>query len=101
MNQTSSKMRNKKYKKAKSQENEKTSRNQALQKKSHQRECEKRDKYLNPVRELKKKIQNMKMTIIPFVIGALGTVSKLLVQRLKDLEIKGRVEAVHTTALLI
>ena len=47
------------------------------------KECEKRDKYLDLARELKK-LWNMKMTIIPFVIGAFGTVSKGL---LKGLEI--------------
>ena len=34
------------------------------------------------------------------VIGALGTVTKRLVQRLEDLEITGQVETVQTTALL-
>ena len=37
----------------------------------------------------------------PIVIGALGTVTKGLVQGLKDLEITGRVETIQTTALLI
>ena len=39
------------------------------------KESEKKDKYLNPARELKK-LQNMKVTIIPIVIGAFVTVSK-------------------------
>ena len=42
----------------------------------------------------------MKVTIIPTVIDALGTVSKWLTQGLEDLEIKGRVEIIQTTALL-
>ena len=42
----------------------------------------------------------MKVTIIPTVIGALGTVSKGLVQGLVDLEIKGHVETIQTTASL-
>ena len=42
----------------------------------------------------------MKVTIIPIVIGALGTVIKGLVQELEDLKITGRVEVVQTTALL-
>ena len=46
------------------------------------KECEKRDKYLDLARELKK-LWNMKVTIIPIVIGAFGTVTKGL---LKDLE---------------
>ncbi len=39
----------------------------------------------------------MKVTIIPVVIGALGTVTEGLVQGLEDLEIRGRVETIHTT----
>ena len=42
----------------------------------------------------------MKMTVIPVVIGALSTVSKGFVQVLNDLEIRGRVETIQTTALL-
>ena len=63
------------------------------------KECEKKDKYLDLARELKK-LWNMKMTIIPIVIGALGTVTKGLVQRLDDLEIRRRVENIQTTTLL-
>ena len=47
-----------------------------------------------------KKLWNMKVTIIPVVIGALGSVTKGLVQRLEDLEMTGRMETVQTTALL-
>ena len=35
------------------------------------------------------KLRNIKMTIIPLVIGALGTVIWGLIKGLKDLEIKG------------
>ena len=42
----------------------------------------------------------MKMTIIPFVIGAFGTVTKGLLKGLEDLEVGGRVETIQTTALL-
>ena len=63
------------------------------------KECEKKDKYLNLVRELKKQ-RNMKMTIKPIVIGALGTFTEGLVQGLEDLEITERVETIQTTALL-
>ena len=63
--------------------------------------CEKRDKYLDLARELKKKqLWNMKVTIIPIVIGAFGTVTKGLLKGLEDLEVGGRVETVQTTALL-
>ena len=40
-----------------------------------QKECEKKDKYLDLARELKK-LRNMQVTIIPIVIGAFGTVTK-------------------------
>ena len=63
------------------------------------KECEKRDKYNDLPRELKK-LRNMKVTIITFVIGVLGTRTKGLVQGLADLEITGRVETVQITALL-
>ena len=42
----------------------------------------------------------MKVTAVPIVIGAIGTVTKGLVQRLKNLEIRGRVETIQTPALL-
>ena len=51
------------------------------------KECEKRDMYLDLAREWKKKLWNIKVTIISIVIGALGTVTKGLVQGLEDLEI--------------
>ena len=47
-----------------------------------------------------KKLWNMQLTIIPIVIGAFGTVTKGLLKGLEDLEIRGRVETIHTTALL-
>ena len=42
----------------------------------------------------------MKVTIIPIVIGVLGTVTKGLVKELKDCDRRGRVETIQTTALL-
>ena len=54
---------------------------------------------LDLARELKN-LWNMKVTVIPSVIGMLGTVIEGLVQGLKDLEIRGRVDTVQTTALL-
>ena len=42
----------------------------------------------------------MKITIVPIVIGALGTVTKGLLKGLGDLEVGGRVETIQTTALL-
>ena len=62
------------------------------------KECEKRDKYFDLAIELKK-LWNMKMTIIPIVIGAFGTVTKGLLNGLEDLEVGSRVETIQTTAL--
>ena len=42
----------------------------------------------------------MKVTIIPIVIGAFGTVTKGLLKGLEDLEVGGRVGTIQTTALL-
>ena len=63
------------------------------------KESEKKDKYIDLAREIKK-LWNMKVTILPIVIGALGTVTKGLLKGLEDLEIGGRVETIQTTALL-
>ena len=63
------------------------------------KECEKKDKYLDLVRELKK-LWNMKMMIIPIVTGAFGTVTKGLLKELEDLEVGERMETTQTTALL-
>ena len=62
------------------------------------KEGEKRDKFLDLARE-RKKLLNMKATMLPVVIGALAIVTKLLLQRLEDLETRGRVETVQTTKL--
>ena len=63
------------------------------------KESEKKNKYLDLTRELKK-LWNMQVTIIPIVIGAFGTVTKGLLKGLEDLEVGGRVETIQTTALL-
>ena len=42
----------------------------------------------------------MKETIIPTVIGAFGTVTKVLLKGLEDLEVGGGVETIQTAALL-
>ncbi len=57
------------------------------------KEIEKRDKYLDRGKELKK-LWNMKVMVIPIVIGAFGTVTKGLMKRLGNLKIKGRVEII-------
>ena len=63
------------------------------------KESEKEDKYLDLARELKK-LWNMKVTIVPIVIGALGSITKGLLKGLDDLEVDGLVETIQTTALL-
>ncbi len=47
-----------------------------------------------------KKLWNMKVTIVPILIGAFGTLTKGLLKGLEDLEVGGRVETILTTALL-
>ena len=42
----------------------------------------------------------MKVTIIPIVIGAFGTVTKGLLKGLEDLEVVDRVETIQTTVLV-
>ena len=60
---------------------------------------EKKNKYLDLARELKK-LWNMKVTKIPIVIGALGTIPKGLIKGLEDLEIRGQLVTIQTTTLL-
>ena len=63
------------------------------------KKCEKKDKYLDLARELKK-LWNMKVTIVPVVIDVFGPVTKGLLKGLEDFEVSGRVETIQTTALL-
>ena len=63
------------------------------------KECEKRDKYVDLARELKK-LWNMKVKITPIGIGAFETVTKGLLKRLEDMEFFGRMETIQTVALL-
>ena len=63
------------------------------------KESEKKDKYLDLARELKK-LWNMKVTMVPIVIGVLGTITKGLLKGLEDLKVGGRVEIIQMTALL-
>ena len=46
------------------------------------------------------KLWNMRVTVKPIVISALGTVVKGLEMGLKELEIRGRIETNQTTAFL-
>ena len=54
------------------------------------KESEKKDKYLDLARKLKK-LSNMKVT---FIIGSLGTLTIGLVKGREDLEIKERVKTI-------
>ena len=63
------------------------------------KESEKKYKYLELARELKK-LWNMKETIILIVIGAFGTVTKRLWKGPEDLVVGGRVVTIRITALL-
>ena len=62
-------------------------------------EREKEDKYLDLAREFEK-LWNVKVTIVPIVIGAFGTVNKGLLKGLEDLEVGGRVVTIKTAVLL-
>ena len=54
--------------------------------------------YLELARKMKKK--NTKVTMILIVIVARGIITKRLVKGVEDMEIRGRVETIQTTALL-
>ena len=57
---------------------------------------EKKDKCLDLARELRE-LWNMKVTIIPIVIGVFGTVTKGLLKGLEDLDVGGQIETIQTT----
>ena len=63
------------------------------------KECEKKEKYIDLARELKK-LWNMQVIIIPIVIGAFAAETKGLLKGLEDLKVGGRVVTIQTTALL-
>ena len=63
------------------------------------KESEKRDMYIDLARILKK-LWNMKVTIIPIVINAFGTVIKDLLKGLENLEVGSRVKTIQTRTLL-
>ena len=54
------------------------------------KESEKINKYLDLARDLKK-LWNMKVTVMPIVVGVLGMAPKGLERRLEELEIRGRI----------
>ena len=63
------------------------------------KESEKKDKYLDLTWKLKR-LWNMKVTVIPIVVGALGTITECFVKVLENIEIRGWMETIQTTALL-
>lgn len=56
------------------------------------------DKYKNLVKE-PKHLWSIKVTIVPVVVGTLGTVSQKMEKRLEELEIR-RIETIQTRAVL-
>ena len=64
------------------------------------KESDKKGKYLNLGRELKK-LWNIKVTFIPIVIGAHGTVTRGLIKGLEDLEIRGWVETIQNYYIIM
>ena len=68
------------------------------QKEKKKKESKKIDQYLDLTRELKKKLCNMKVTLVPMVVRVLGTVPKDLEERPEKLEIR-RIETIQITKL--
>ena len=62
------------------------------------KENKKREKYLDLAIELKR-LRNMKIAVLPILIGTMRTVFKALVRGLNDLEIGRRFETIQTIAL--
>ena len=63
------------------------------------KEIEKMEKYQDLVRELKK-LWDMKIVIIPIVLGALRTTLKTLQKGMKDIEIKTSICELQKTVIL-
>ena len=70
-------------KKSKKKQNNNNNNNNNNKKKKKKKKKKKNEKYRDRARELKKP-ENIKVTVIPMVIGAIGTVTKRLIQGLKD-----------------
>ena len=62
-------------------------------------EKKKSDEYLDLVRE-RKKLRNMKVTVVQIVIGALRTIPKGAVKGLEGFEIIGRAKTIQIASLL-
>ena len=63
------------------------------------KEIKKRYKYLDLARDLKNQL-SMKVAVIPILNGDISKSPKELVHGLEDLEIRGGVETIQTTAVL-
>ena len=63
------------------------------------KENEKIDKYLNLIGELKK-LLNLKVTVIPIIVGALGMVLKAWKEDREGWRSEEKIETFQTTALL-
>ena len=63
------------------------------------KEVEKIEKYLDLARELKK-VSNMKVIMVPLVVGALGTPAKELEKRLKTIGIETKITELQKTVLI-
>ena len=63
------------------------------------KESKKKEKFRDLAKE-SKKLWHMKVIIIPIMIGAFSTVTKILLKELEELEIKGRVETIQSTTFL-
>ena len=64
------------------------------------KENEQIDKYWDLARELKK-LWNMRVTVIPIIVGALRTVPKGLEKRLEERQIRGRIETIQTIVSIV
>ena len=63
------------------------------------KEIEKIEKYFYLARELKK-VWNMKVTVVPLVVGALGTPAKVLAKILKTNGIETKITELQKTILI-
>ncbi len=63
------------------------------------KEMEKIEKYMSLAREIEK-LWGMKVTVIPIVIGALGTAPKRMKKRWEDIGIETRVTELQKTVIL-
>ena len=64
-----------------------------LAEQSEKQKKKKLNKYLDLARDLKM-LLNMKVTVMPVIVGTLGTVLKKLEKRLGEMEIRGRLKTI-------